>query len=52
MCAVYRIEHDGWPPAQALDEMRRFGFEPGKDAAAGAYASYVLNYRRRNEASR
>jgi tyrosine-protein phosphatase SIW14 len=52
VCAVYRIERDGWPPAQALDEMRRFGFEPDKDAAAGAYANYVLNYRRRDDRSR
>ena len=48
VCAAYRIEHDGWPPARALDEMRQFGFEPDKDAAAGAYARFVLNYRRRD----
>lgn len=28
LCAAFRIGLDGWPPAQAIDEMRRGGFDP------------------------
>lgn len=52
VCAVYRIERDRWAPDRALAEMRDFGFDPEKDAAAGAYARYVLNYRPRAEKGR
>ncbi|MDY3552076.1 tyrosine-protein phosphatase [Gemmata sp. JC717] len=52
VCAVYRVDHDGWSPEQAVAEMRTFGFDPDKDAAAGAYTRYVLSYRRRAEPSR
>lgn len=45
MCAVFRMEHDRWSPEQALAEMRGFGFDPDKDAAATAYARYILSYR-------
>lgn len=47
MCAVFRIEHDRWEPTRALDEMGIGGFDPNKDAAAGAYANFVRNYRPR-----
>ncbi|HUR54270.1 MAG TPA: tyrosine-protein phosphatase [Gemmataceae bacterium] len=47
MCAVYRMEYDGWTPDRALAEMREYGFDPDKDAAARAYAEFVLTYRPR-----
>jgi protein tyrosine/serine phosphatase len=47
MCAVYRMEYDHWSAEQALAEMREYGFDPEKDAAARAYAEFVRSYRRR-----
>jgi tyrosine-protein phosphatase SIW14 len=47
MCAGFRMEYDGWTTEQALAEMREFGFEPEKDAAAQAYTRFVQSYQRR-----
>lgn len=47
MCAAYRMEREGWTADRALAEMREYGFDPDKDAAAGAYAEFVRSYRRR-----
>lgn len=47
MCAVYRMEYDRWESARALNEMGIGGFDPNKDAAAGAYADFVRGYRPR-----
>jgi protein tyrosine/serine phosphatase len=41
MVAIYRMEHDGLSGAQALEEMRSFGFKP-KDYPF--YADYVLKF--------
>ena len=47
MCAVYRMECDGWKPARAAAEMRGYGFDPDRDEPALAYWRFVLNYRTR-----
>jgi tyrosine-protein phosphatase SIW14 len=52
MCAVFRMEFDRWRPDDALAEMREFGFDPEKDAAARAYADYVRSYRARSKPDR
>ena len=49
MCAVFRMEYDRWPPAEAAAEMAQFEFDPAKDAAARAYERYVLSYRPRRQ---
>jgi len=49
-CAAYRMEYDGWGPERAAAEMREYGFDPDRDAAAGAYWRFVLNYRARRAA--
>jgi tyrosine-protein phosphatase SIW14 len=51
MCAIYRMEYDGWQPAEAAAEMTEHEFDPGKDAAARAYERYVLNYLPRRQRS-
>lgn len=48
LCAVYRMEYQGWSSYHALDEMRQLGFGRFKCSAANDYiAQYVLGYRRR-----
>jgi protein tyrosine phosphatase (PTP) superfamily phosphohydrolase (DUF442 family) len=42
MCAVWRMEHDGWTPARALEEMRAFGWH---EAMYGGLGKFVLAYR-------
>ena len=42
MVGIFRITHDGWTGAKALEEMKSFGFKP-KDYPE--YASFVLNYK-------
>jgi tyrosine-protein phosphatase SIW14 len=49
MCAIYRMEYDGWPPARAAAEMTEHEFDPDKDDAAKAYERYVLTYRTRQQ---
>lgn len=40
MCALYRIEVDGWTPAEAFAEMQRFGFHE----QYGDLREFVLGY--------
>ena len=42
MCALWRMEADGWTAARALEEMRTFGFH---EAMYGDLAKFVLGYR-------
>jgi tyrosine-protein phosphatase SIW14 len=49
MCAIYRMEYDGWEPARAAAEMTEHEFDPARDDAARAYERYVLNYRPRRQ---
>src|SRR5262249_1994024 len=47
LAAVYRMEHQGWTPAEAWQEMRAHGFGPWGGTAANDYVTqYGLNYRR------
>ena len=48
MCAVYRIEVDGWTPEKAYDEMRSFGWHDDLYVRLG---EFVKGYRRRGIAS-
>lgn len=34
LCAVYRMEYQGWTPDRAIAEMEGYGFEPGRDREA------------------
>ncbi|HEV8058279.1 MAG TPA: tyrosine-protein phosphatase [Gemmataceae bacterium] len=44
--AVYRMEHDGWTPLQAWEELRSNGFGEFTSTADNNYITqYVLNYR-------
>ena len=44
--AVYRMEHDGWTPLQAWDELRANGFGEYTSTADNNYITeYVLSYR-------
>lgn len=48
LCAVYRMEYQGWSPFQALDEVRRLGFGRFKCSSNNDYImQYVLKYRPR-----
>ncbi len=49
MCALFRIEVDGWTPERALEEMRAFGWH---DGAYGALADFVRAYKPRGLAKR
>ena len=47
MAAVYRMEYEGWTPAQAVEEMKTHGFGDVACTAANDYVyQYVLTYRR------
>jgi tyrosine-protein phosphatase SIW14 len=47
LAAVYRMEYQGWTPAEAWQEMRAHGFGPWAGSAANDYVTqYVLTYRR------
>jgi tyrosine-protein phosphatase SIW14 len=46
MAAVYRMEHDGWSPFQALAELKAHGFGEWPCSDANDYITqYVLTYR-------
>lgn len=45
LCAVYRIEYQGWPADRAIAEMERYGFEPGPSRVA--IEGYLRAYRPR-----
>jgi tyrosine-protein phosphatase SIW14 len=49
MCALYRIEVDGWTPERAHDEMVAFGWH---DDVYRALGKFVLDYRPRGFAAR
>lgn len=34
LCAVYRVEYQGWTADRAIAEMETFGFKPGRDREA------------------
>ena len=42
MTAVYRMQHDGWTPVQAFNEMKRYRF--GLDILHREFKSFVLRY--------
>jgi hypothetical protein len=47
LSAVYRMEYQGWTPAEAYEEMKAHGFGDWACTSANDYVSqYVLNYRR------
>ena len=47
MAAVYRMEYQGWTPAEAYDELKAQGFGDWVGTSANDYVSqYVLQYRR------
>ncbi|HZT79415.1 MAG TPA: dual specificity protein phosphatase family protein [Gemmataceae bacterium] len=47
LVAVYRMEYEGWTPAEALHEMKAHGFgEWVCDSANDYITQYVLSYRR------
>jgi protein tyrosine/serine phosphatase len=47
MTAVYRMEVDGWTPAQALRELKANGFGEFPSTSANDYITqYILTYRR------
>lgn len=47
MTAVYRMEYEGWSPAQAIDELKANGFGEWPCTAANDYITqYILTYRR------
>ena len=45
LCAVYRMEYQGWPADRAISEMERFGFLPGRKR--DAIEDYLRAYRPR-----
>jgi protein tyrosine/serine phosphatase len=49
MCAIYRMEYEGWPSSLAASEMGHFGFDPAKDDVAKSYEQYVMKYRTRRQ---
>ncbi|MGE3805408.1 MAG: dual specificity protein phosphatase family protein [Gemmataceae bacterium] len=49
LCAVYRMEYQGWSPQHALDEMQQLGFGRFKCSSANDYIiQYVLTYQPRS----
>jgi protein tyrosine/serine phosphatase len=51
MTAVYRMEYDGWTPAQALRELKANGFGEFPATSANDYITqYILTYRRGRQA--
>jgi hypothetical protein len=51
LCAVYRMEYQGWSPAAAYRELKGHGFGPWACTAANDYVNqYVLRYRPRQGA--
>jgi tyrosine-protein phosphatase SIW14 len=53
MTAVYRMEYDGWTPAEALRELKANGFGEFPATSANDYiVQYILTYRRGTHAAR
>jgi protein tyrosine/serine phosphatase len=53
MTAVYRMEIDGWMPAQALNELKANGFGEFPSTSANDYITqYILTYRRGEHVNR
>jgi protein tyrosine/serine phosphatase len=53
LAAVYRMEYDGWGPAEALAELKAHGFGDTVATAANDYIQqYVLNYQPRHPLNR
>lgn len=46
VCAIYRMEYQGWPADRAIREMEVFGFHPGQNREA--VEEYLRVYRPRN----
>ena len=47
LAAVYRMEYQGWTPAQAIDELKAYGFGEFPCSSANDYITqYVLTFRR------
>jgi tyrosine-protein phosphatase SIW14 len=47
LAAVYRMEYDGWTPAEALRELKRMGFGEFVSSSANDYiVEYVMTYQR------
>jgi tyrosine-protein phosphatase SIW14 len=47
LAAVYRMEYDGWTPAEALRELKRMGFGEFVSSSANDYIlEYVMTYQR------
>jgi protein tyrosine/serine phosphatase len=47
LTAVFRMEYEGWTPAQAMTELRACGFGEFVSSAANDYIQeYILSYRR------
>src|SRR5208282_4355786 len=52
MTAVYRMEYDGWTPAQALRELKANGFGEFPSTSANDYiVQYILTYRSGEQAA-
>lgn len=49
MCAIYRMEYDGWSAEKAIDEMKAFGY--GNIAEHQDLLQYLLNYERKGYAA-
>jgi protein tyrosine phosphatase (PTP) superfamily phosphohydrolase (DUF442 family) len=45
MCAIYRMEYNGWAPARALREMHHMGFDP--EDMHEHIRNYLTNYKPR-----
>src|SRR5262249_49261148 len=47
VAAVYRMEYEGWTPAEAIEEVKLHGFGDWACTSSNDYiAQYILNYRR------
>jgi protein-tyrosine phosphatase len=50
LVAVYRMEYEGWSPAEAFRELKAHGFGPWVCTSANDYVKqYVLTYRPRGD---
>jgi protein tyrosine/serine phosphatase len=50
LVAVYRMEYEGWSPAEAFRELKANGFGPWACSSSNEYVrQYVLAYRRRGD---
>lgn len=45
MCAIYRMERDGWSADNAIREMEVCGFEEAENEGTRALAKYLRNYK-------